>query len=124
MSATRLLVLGVVRILQPAHGYDVRRELMSWQLEDWMNIQPGSIYSALKTLERDGHIAVTAHQPSKGRPDRTEYVITTEGEKELQALLRKAWCTLDAGTSPLVPALCLMPFMDRTELIAALQSRV
>jgi hypothetical protein len=26
-STTRLLVLGVVRIFQPVHGYEVRREL-------------------------------------------------------------------------------------------------
>ena len=28
MSSTRLLVLGAVRIFQPVHGYDVRRELL------------------------------------------------------------------------------------------------
>ena len=33
MSATRLLILGVLRFKQPTHGYDVRRELESWQAE-------------------------------------------------------------------------------------------
>jgi hypothetical protein len=35
VSATRLLVLGAVRIFQPAHGYLVRRELLSWGVENW-----------------------------------------------------------------------------------------
>src|SRR5262245_41281512 len=50
--------------------------------------------------------------------------MTTEGEKEFDQLLRKAWWTVDTGSSPLIPALCLMTFMDRSEMIAALQSRV
>ena len=39
-STTRLMVLGVVRILQPVHGYDVRRELLSWNAENWGHIIP------------------------------------------------------------------------------------
>ena len=123
LMSTRLLVLGAVKILQPVHGYDVRRELMSWQLDAWMNLQPGSIYSALKTLERDGHITVTSRERSAGRPERTEYVLTAEGDKEFSQLLRTAWWTVEGGTAPIIPALTMMPFMERDELIAALQSR-
>ena len=123
LMSTRLLVLGAVKILQPVHGYDVRRELMSWQLDAWMNLQPGSIYSALKTLERDGHITVTSRERSAGRPERTEYVLTAEGHKEFSQLLRTAWWTVEGGTAPIIPALTMMPFMERDELIAALQSR-
>ena len=43
MASTRLLVLGVVRIFQPVHGYDVRRELLSWRVDQWANVAPGSI---------------------------------------------------------------------------------
>jgi DNA-binding PadR family transcriptional regulator len=123
MSPTRLLVLGVVRILQPVHGYDVRRELLSWQLDERVNVQPGSIYSALKTLEKDGLIAVTPSTPTEGRPARTEYQITAEGEKEFAVLLRAHWWRVQHPAEPLAPALCLMPFMPRAELVAALQSR-
>ena len=51
MSATRLLVLGAVRIFQPAHGYLVRRELLSWDVENWAAINPGSIYNMLRTAD-------------------------------------------------------------------------
>ena len=53
MSSTRLLVLGAVRIFQPIHGYDVRRELLSWRVDKWANVAPGSIYNALKTLTKE-----------------------------------------------------------------------
>ena len=125
---TRLLVLGVVRIFGPVHGYDVRRELLSWRMQDWMNIQPGSIYSALKTLEKDG-LVKTVDDPEGGAaggggvPKRS-YRVTAEGEKVFQAELRAAWWRVERAAEPLIPALCLMPFMPRAELIAAIGARV
>jgi DNA-binding PadR family transcriptional regulator len=124
MSATRLLVLGAIRIMQPVHGYDVRRELVSWRLEEIANVKPGSIYSAIRTLEKDGCIAVHARESDERRPDRTTYVLTAEGEKEFQLLLRQSWWTVTAPTIPLVPAMCLLRHMPREELVAALQARV
>ncbi len=43
MSATRLLILGVMLKKPPIHGYDVRRELEMWGAEQWANIAYGSI---------------------------------------------------------------------------------
>ena len=121
MSATRLLVLGAVRIMQPVHGYDVRRELLSWHVEESANIKPGSIYSALKTLAKDGSITA---QGDLAKPERTSYVLTGEGEKEFQTLLRAAWWRVVQPTEPLIPALVLLPFLPREELVAAVQSRI
>ena len=60
MSATRLLILGAVRIFQPVHGYFIRRE------------RPG-IYNALRTLTRQGMLREVATESSDGRPARTTY---------------------------------------------------
>jgi DNA-binding PadR family transcriptional regulator len=49
MSTTRLLVLGVMRLFQPVHGYDVRPELLSWGADQWANVAPGSVYGAIKS---------------------------------------------------------------------------
>jgi DNA-binding PadR family transcriptional regulator len=124
MSSTRLLVLGVVRFAQPVHGYDVRRELVSWRLDEFTNARPGSVYSALKTLEKDGLIAVNGVEQEQGRPERTEYVLTSEGESEFQILLRASWWRVQRGTEPLIPALCMMLGMPREELVAAVGSRI
>ncbi len=124
MSATRLLVLGVIRIQQPVHGYEVRRELISWRIEETANVKPGSIYSAIRTLERDGCIAVHSRESEDHRPERTSYVLTGEGETEFQLLMRQSWWRVDHPAEPLVPALSMMLFMPREELIAALTSRV
>ena len=123
-SATRLLVLGGIRIMQPVHGYDVRRELMSWRLEDAANIKPGSVYGAIRTLLADGCIAVHSRDSADSRPEKTSYVITGEGEKEFQLLLRETWWTLRSPAEPLIPALSMLPFMNRDELISALGARI
>lgn len=124
MSATRLLVLGVIRVMQPVHGYQVRRELISWRLEENTNVMPGSIYGAIRTLERDGCIAVHEHSAGNGRPDKTTYVLTGEGEKEFQVMLREAWWTVSPPAEPLIPALTMMVSMPREELTRALGARM
>ena len=53
---TRALLLGVVSLFEPANGYQLRRELLSWGVEDWAHIKPGSIYSMLTTFAKQGFI--------------------------------------------------------------------
>lgn len=50
MSATRLLVLGMVRLYGRAHGYRIGSALESWGAHEWANIKWGSIYHALKKM--------------------------------------------------------------------------
>ncbi len=121
---TRLLVLGAVRFMQPTYGYDVRRELISWGVEDWANIKPASIYSALRTLHKDGLIEITEAERNPGRPERTAYVMTAEGEKEFQSLLRDAWWKVQSPIEPLLPALTMFQSMTREELMAAVRGRI
>ncbi|MBE1582569.1 PadR family transcriptional regulator [Nonomuraea angiospora] len=54
MSATRLLVLGVVRLHGQAHGYLVGSELESWEAGQWAGLRSGSIYHALRQLAKEG----------------------------------------------------------------------
>jgi len=124
MSSTRLLVLGVVRIFQPVHGYDVRRELLSWRVDKWANVAPGSIYNALKTLTKEKFLKVTGTDQVGGRPERTQYSLTADGEKEYQALLRATWWRVLPPLDDLMPALCFMPTLKQEELLAALEHRI
>jgi DNA-binding PadR family transcriptional regulator len=97
MSATRLLVLGVVRIFQPVHGYFVRRELLSWHVDEWASVNPGSIYNALRTLTREGYLEEVATDAG-GRPARTTYRFTADGETEFFSVLRSRCGRWTPGT--------------------------
>jgi DNA-binding PadR family transcriptional regulator len=120
MSSTRLLILGAVRIFQPVHGYFVRRELLTWRVEQWANINPGSIYNALRTLERDGFI--TPVDPDE-KP--TRYALTDDGETEFLTLLRETlWHVVPNDPARLYTAVSFMWALSREELTEALESRL
>jgi len=125
MSATRLLVLGAVKIFQPVHGYDVRRELTSWRAEEWGNIAYGSVYFHLKQLTRDGLLEEVGTSQVGNRPARTQYRLTTEGEGEYQGLLRDLWWKPRRIDDPFLVGLAFMPdLLPSGELAQALRHRI
>lgn len=117
-------MLATVRLMQPVHGYDLRRELLSWHAEEWANVQPGSVYGALKTLARDGLIAVDGVAQDGARPERTRYRVTAEGEKELKAMMRDALWAADQVKHPYYPIVSMFPFLNKDEVMSALRARI
>ncbi|MFF2552065.1 PadR family transcriptional regulator [Nocardia sp. NPDC058058] len=124
VPTTRLLVLAVVRLLGPVHGYDVRRELLSWHADDWANVKPGSVYGALNTLARDGLISVGEVGQEGARPERTTYRLTPEGEKQFGEMLRDALFDADQLKHPYFATVALFPHAPKQDVIAALRSRI
>ena len=124
-TTTRLVVLGAVHQFEPVHGYFLRRELLTWHVDEWANIQPGSIYNALRSLERDGYITESGTEAEGKRPERTSYRMTKEGEVEVLRLLRHALWNVE--TFDIKPVMALTSFMfalRREEVIEALEHRV
>ena len=125
MSTTRLLILGAVRIFQPVHGYFVRRELQTWHVDEWAHLNPGSIYNALRTLTREGMVREVATESADGRPARTTYALTDDGETEFLYLLREALRTVDPFSPDRTFAAFSFAFaLTREEVVATLESRV
>jgi DNA-binding PadR family transcriptional regulator len=125
MSSTRLLILGAVRIFQPVHGYLVRRELISWQVDRWAHLNPGSVYNALRTLARDGYLEEVATEQGAAGSDRTTYRLTPDGESELLRLVRDALWTVDpSAPEKLLAGLSFMYALSREEVVSALEHRL
>lgn len=125
MSVTRLLVLGAVRIFQPVHGYFVRRELLSWHAEEWAHVNPGSIYNALRTLTRDGLLEEVGTEAEGGRPARTTYRLTSDGDIEFLVLLREAmWNVAPSEPAVLLAAWSFSWAFTREEVCAAFEHRL
>lgn len=123
MWTSRLLILGLVRWLQPVHGYDVRRELMSWRVEEWGGVKPGSIYHGLKKLTADGCLEVVSTEQVDNRPARTTYRITAKGEQEFQTLLREKLWGFERWTDPFFVAWSFVPVLGQREAAAMLRNR-
>jgi DNA-binding PadR family transcriptional regulator len=125
VASTRLLILGAVRIFQPVHGYYVRRELQSWHVDEWAHLNPGSIYNALRTLTREGMLREVATESAEGRPARTTYALTNDGEAEFLHLLREAMGRVDPFTPDRTFTAFSFSFaLPREEVVALLESRI
>jgi DNA-binding PadR family transcriptional regulator len=118
-----MLILGLVNWMQPVHGYDVRRELLSWSADKWGNVQPGSIYHALRKLTEEGLLREVKTEQVGSRPARTTYEITPKGVDEFENLLRGYWWDIKPGPDPFFAALAFLPAMPREEAAAALRHR-
>ncbi|MRX43328.1 PadR family transcriptional regulator [Agromyces kandeliae] len=125
MSTTRLVVLGAVHQFQPTHGYFLRRELMTWHVDEWANIQSGSIYNALRSLEQEGYVVEAGTETSGKRPARTTYRTTPQGEVELLRMLRETlWNVEPFDTTAAMAIASFMFILSRQEVIAGLEHRV
>jgi DNA-binding PadR family transcriptional regulator len=125
VSSTRLLILGAVRIFQPVHGYFVRRELMTWRADEWAHLNPGSVYNALRGLTRDGFLEEVEAGDGGGRPARTSYRLTPDGETEFFELLRRAlWTVEPFAPDVLLAGASFMWALSREEVAAALEHRI
>jgi DNA-binding PadR family transcriptional regulator len=118
-----MMILGLVSWRQPVHGYDVRRELLSWRADEWASIHPGSIYHALKRLTAEGLLREVATERVGSRPARTTYEITPKGRDEFDTLLRKHWWEWESPADPFQAALAFLPALPPPEAAAALRAR-
>jgi len=82
---TRMLLLGAVAVFGPVNGYQIKRELTSWRVDEWANLGPGSIYNGLTTLERLGHLE--RHDLVDDGRQVAVHEITDAGREELARLL-------------------------------------
>ncbi len=122
-TETRLLLLGTVMLFEPVNGYQLRRELVSWQVEDWAHVNPGSIYSGLTTLTKQGNLE--RHDLVDGTRDVAVYTSTTEGRLEFARLWIAAVETVDVlSPLPFHTAMALMPLVGRETVRDALQARL
>jgi DNA-binding PadR family transcriptional regulator len=119
MSATRLLVLGVVRGYGRAHGYLIGNDLMSWGADNWANVKWGSIYHALKQGVKAGFL----HE-DWAVPGRTDYELTEKGEFEFKRLLADALRKPEPRPDMLAAGLAMLPALTRAEAISLLEVRM
>ena len=124
-DTTRMLVLGVARIFEPANGYQLRRELLSWQVEHWAHVNPGSVYSMLATLTKQGML--DRHELAARDDARPVAVYTTTeaGREELKQLISDGITTITSfDQTGVYAALSLIVGMfTREETLALLEKR-
>ena len=86
MSSIRLFILGTLSASGPLHGHQIRQQAQSDRTEYWADIQPGSVYGALKRLAHEDLVREVRTEKIGNRPERTIYEITPEGRRSLAAI--------------------------------------
>ncbi|MFW0786938.1 PadR family transcriptional regulator [Gordonia sp. CPCC 206044] len=122
-TTTRMLLLGAVGLFEPVNGYQIRRELMSWQVDRWGNLNPGSIYHGLTRLTANG--LLRRHDLSDGSREVAVYELTADGRVELDSLIESAVTTVDIfDRRDLHAAFGLLPMVDADKSAAWLRTRL
>ena len=122
-TETRMLLLGAVAVFEPVNGYQIRRELLTWGVEDWANIKPGSIYNGLATLAQRGELV--RHDLRDGSREVAVYELSDKGREEFQRLYEEA-ITAVRPTAPLAfqTALSMLPLVTRADALRLLKQRL
>ncbi|GAA0351923.1 PadR family transcriptional regulator [Bacillus horti] len=82
---TRLMVLGLLT-LKPMTGYEMQQLLQQSQTDQWAGILPGSIYHALKKLDKEGLVEIESIGHTGNRA-KAVYQITAAGREAFTELL-------------------------------------
>ncbi|RSK29001.1 PadR family transcriptional regulator [Bacillus sp. HMF5848] len=85
---TRLMVLGLLR-MKPMSGYEIQQILQQSQTDLWAGILPGSIYHALKKMEKEELVEIATVEKT-GNRIKAIYQITENGEEEFLTLLKES----------------------------------
>jgi len=108
-----MAILGLLRE-GPVHGYELRRRLLDF---GFWRISFGSVYPALRRLEKAGHVET---RPGEGR--RKEYAITSEGKEHFQQILEDEASEVENSTAFRV-RLAFFRYMEPEARIGFLERR-
>ena len=82
----RLILLGMLKI-RPLSGYEIQQVLQTSQTDVWAGVLPGSIYHALKKMDKEGLVEVDSLEKT-GHRIKAIYKITEKGLTEFKRLVK------------------------------------
>src|SRR6476660_9366191 len=108
---TRLLILGVLH-RGDFHPYEIKRRLQAAMVECYIDVDVGTLYYAVRQLEKDGLIAAVAHERVARGGMRTIYRITDTGRAEFRRGLNEQFDAEGPVSNALYGALLFMHLAD------------
>ncbi|MER2169121.1 MAG: PadR family transcriptional regulator [Psychrobacillus psychrodurans] len=119
---TRLMVLGLLKT-KPMSGYEIQQTLQISEADRWAGILAGSIYHALKKMEKEQLVEVEAIEQT-GNRSKAIYKITENGVREFQKLLKDTLEELSVNLpSNLYTALSFIQNLPSEDVLQALSKQ-
>jgi DNA-binding PadR family transcriptional regulator len=119
----RLLILGVLH-RGDFHPYEIRRRLNAAMVECYIDVDVGTLYYAVRHLEKDGLIAAVAQERVARGGVRTIYHITPEGRAEFRDGLHRQLDVEGPVSQTLYGALLFLHLADPPAVEASLRRRI
>ena len=119
----RLLILGVLH-RGDFHPYEIKRRLEGAMVECYIDVDVGTLYYAVRQLEKDGLIAAVAQERVARGGMRTIYTITAEGRAEFRAGLHRQLDVEGPVSQTLYGALLFLHLADPRAVKDALRRRI
>lgn len=119
----RLLILGVLH-RGDFHPYEIKRRLERAMVECYIDVDVGTLYYAVRQLEKDGFIEAVAEERVARGGVRTIYKITDKGRAEFRSGLHKQLEMEGPVTQTLYGALLFLHLADPEVVRAALRRRI
>ena len=119
----RLLILGVLH-RGDFHPYEVKRRLEAAMVECYIDVDVGTLYYAVRKLEKDGLIEPVAQERVARGGIRTIYRMTSAGRAEFQEHLHAQFEKEGPVPRTLYGALLFLHLADRGTVEEALRRRI
>jgi DNA-binding PadR family transcriptional regulator len=119
----RLLILGVLH-RGDFHPYEIKRRLERAMVECYIDVDVGTLYYAVRQLEKEGLIAAIAEERVARGGVRTIYRITPEGRAEFRKGLHRQFEVEGPVSQTLYGALLFLHLADPAIVEDALRRRI
>lgn len=119
----RQLILGVLH-RGDFHPYEIKRRLQAAMVECYIDVDVGTLYYAVRQLEKDGLIEAVAEERVARGGVRTIYRITPLGRTEFRVSLHRQFDAEGPVSQTLYGALLFLHLADRRTVEEALRRRI
>lgn len=119
----RLLILGVLH-RGDFHPYEIKRRLEAAMVECYIDIDVGTLYYAVRQLDKNGLIEAVAHERVARGGMRTIYRITSAGRTEFRDALHRQFEVDGPVSQTLYGALLFLHLTDQATVTEALHRRI
>ncbi len=118
-----LLVLGVLH-RGHFHPYEIKRRLRNAMVECYTDVDVGTLYYAIRQLEKNGLIAAVRQERVARGGVRTVYGISARGKRRFQELLNEQFAAPGSVAQTLYSAMLFLQFADLPLVANMLRTRI
>ena len=118
-----LLILGVLH-RGNFHPYEIKRRLRNAMVECYTDVDVGTLYYAIRQLEKKGLIAAVRQERVARGGMRTVYGISASGKRRFQELLNAQFAAEGSVAETLYSAMLFLQFSDLPLIADLLRSRI